>query len=56
MEHYGIVFMGIIFLFNNQSSILKLNKHVYSPVNNFYSSINKPSLKHYPKNISSTFK
>jgi hypothetical protein len=53
MNHYGIICMGMIFLFNNHSSIFKLNKKHYVPLNKLN---NKPSLKQYPKNISSTYK
>jgi hypothetical protein len=53
MKHYGIIFMGIIFLFNNNSTIFKLNKNYYFPLNKLHS---KPSLKQYPKIISSTYK
>ena len=53
MKNHGIIFMGIIFIFN--SNYLRLNNvhSNYLRVNNV---INKPSLKHYPKNISSIYK
>ena len=50
MKHYDIIWMGMIFLFNNHSSIFKLNNKIHFPLNK------KPSLKQYPKNISSTYK
>jgi hypothetical protein len=62
MEHYGIICMGMIFIFNNYSSILKANKN-YLGVNKSNKNYlvinklnNKTSLKQYPKNISSTYK
>jgi hypothetical protein len=53
MKHYDIIWMGMIFLFNNHSSIFKLNNKNHFFLNKLN---NKPSLKQYPKNISSTYK
>lgn len=63
MNNHGIIFMGMIFIFN--SNYLPLNNvhSNYLPLNKVHSNylrlnnvINKPSLKHYPKNISSIYK